>query len=46
MREPTEAMAKAGDEASLADGAHDCEVPIAHVYRAMIGAALAEKPNE
>lgn len=40
MREPTAEMAKQGNGKALDDGAHDCEVPMADVYRAMIDAAL------
>lgn len=40
MREPTEAMAEAGEEMARSDGAHDCEVHMADVYAAMIDAAL------
>lgn len=35
-REPTEAMTARGEEEALRDGAHDCEVSMADVYRAMI----------
>lgn len=40
MREPTKAMVLAGDEAGISDGAHDCEVPMADIYRAMLDEAL------
>ncbi len=40
IREPTEAMEEAGKQASLSDGAHDCEVPISVIYKSMIEAAL------
>ena len=42
LREPTEAMSKAGDRAALAEGAHDCEVRMSAVWRAMIATALGE----
>lgn len=42
MREPSDAMRAAGERAALADGAHDCEVPMADVWRAMIDAALRD----
>ncbi len=42
MREPTEKMTAVGERASLRDGAHDCEVRMSDVYRAMIDAALGE----
>jgi hypothetical protein len=42
MREPTEAMAEAGDLAARAEGAHDCEVPMSDVWKSMIDAGLAE----
>lgn len=35
-------MAGAGKNAAHAEGAHDCEVPMDDVYRAMIDAALKE----
>ena len=38
-KEPTPAMAAEGKKASLAEGAHDCEVPMTDVYRAMLAAA-------
>jgi hypothetical protein len=40
MREPTEGMKTIGDRASLRYGAHDCEVPMSDVWRAMIDEAL------
>lgn len=45
MREPTEAMGQAGERAMGAEGAHDCEVREADIYRAMIDAALADHPG-
>jgi hypothetical protein len=42
MREPTEGMAAAGELAARAEGAHDCEVEMSDVYRAMIDAALED----
>lgn len=42
MREPTDQMIRSGDAAALSDGAHDCEVPMADVYRAMVDAALGK----
>lgn len=41
-REPTVAMSKAGDLAARGQGAHDCEVPMSDVWRAMVDAALRE----
>jgi len=40
LREPSAAMAAAGKNASLAEGAHDCEVPMSDVWRAMVDALL------
>lgn len=42
MRKPTEAMSEAGDLAARAEGAHDCEIPMSDVWRAMIDAALGK----
>jgi hypothetical protein len=42
MREPTDAMGVAGHKKAKSDGAHDCEVPMTDVWRAMIDAALAD----
>lgn len=40
MREPTQAMERAGKITMMSQGAHDCEVPISDIYGAMIDAAL------
>jgi hypothetical protein len=42
MREPAAAMAEAGKLAAYAEGAHDCEVAMSDVWRAMIDAALED----
>jgi hypothetical protein len=40
MREPTEAMVTRGERESIRDGAHDCEVPMSDIWRAMSDDAL------
>ncbi len=40
MREPSEAMLRAGKRAMGSYGAHDCEVPASEIWKTMIDEAL------